>query len=51
MPPTDPENGYRSAFITASLFNWSKPTAADRVTDSSAGFVLPNGARLPEASS
>lgn len=46
MPPTDPETGYRNALITASLFNWSKLTAAGRVTDSSAGFVLPSGARL-----
>ena len=45
MPPTNPETGYRNAFITAALFDWAKSAKAGRVTDSSAGFVLPNGAR------
>lgn len=50
MPPTDAETGYRNATITASLFNWSRIAGTGRVTDSSAGFALPNGARLsPDA--
>lgn len=50
MPPTDPETGYRNALITACLFNWSKLVGHGRVTDSSAGFKLSNGARLsPDA--
>jgi len=50
MPPTDPETGMRNTAITAQLWNWARRTASGGVPDSSAGFVLPNGARLsPDA--
>ena len=45
MPPTDPETGSRNANITSQLNVWACKTRLGTVTDSSAGFVLPNGAR------
>jgi Uma2 family endonuclease len=45
MPPTDPETGIRNAEITSQLRNWARPLGVGGVTDSSAGFVLPTGAR------
>ena len=47
MPPTDPKTGVRNASITRRLGNWADATTSIRgfVTDSSAGFVLPNHAR------
>ena len=50
MPPTDPRTGARNARITAQLLNWAMGSGTGFVTDSSAGFILPNGARLsPDA--
>ena len=45
MPPTDPETGIRNTEITAQLRNWAKAAGKGKVTDSSTGFRLPNGAR------
>ena len=45
MPPTDLETGVRNTEITAQLRNWARSTGKGFVTDSSAGFALPNGAR------
>ena len=51
MPPTDPETGARNALIIYQLTNWSIAKGLGIVTDSSGGFVLPNGARrAPDAS-
>jgi len=51
MPPTDPETGARNAMLICQLTNWSIANGLGVVTDSSGGFVLPNGARLaPDAS-
>lgn len=44
MPFTDPETGVRNSQITRQLGNWAEAHGGF-VTDSSAGFVLPNGAR------
>ena len=50
MPPTDPETGIRNTEITAQLRNWARAAGKGKVTDSSTGFRLPNGARLsPDA--
>ena len=50
MPPTDPATGIRNAAITKRLGIWTDTIARGAVTDSSAGFVLPNHARLsPDA--
>lgn len=50
MPPTDPETGVRNAMIIYLLMQWALSNGAGTVTDSSAGFKLPNGARLaPDA--
>ena len=50
MPPTDPRTGFRNAQITTQLLNWAMASGTGIVTDSSAGFILPNGARLsPDA--
>ena len=51
MPPTDPDTSARNAEITIQLGIWSKRRQRDgKVTDSSGGFKLPNGARLsPDA--
>ena len=50
MPPTDPRTGFRNARITTQLMNWALSKGTGIVTDSSAGFILPNGARLsPDA--
>jgi len=50
MPPTDPETGARDAAITKRLGIWADAARRGVVTDSSAGFVLPNHARLaPDA--
>lgn len=49
-PPTDPETGVRNAAITYQLMKYAIESKTGRVTDSSAGFVLPSGARLsPDA--
>ncbi len=50
LPPTDPETGARNAILTEELSRWSRAQGAGIVTDSSAGFILPNGARrAPDA--
>ena len=50
MPPTDPETSARNATLAAQLFNWARPDGRGIATESSGGFVLPNGARLaPDA--
>ena len=45
MPPTDPETGVRNNDISAQLRNWARSTGRGFTTDSSAGFILPSGAR------
>ena len=45
MPPTDPRTGFRNAFITGQLMNWALRSGKGIFTDSSAGFILPTGAR------
>ena len=50
MPPTGGETGVRNARITAQLVVWADRDGTGVIFDSSAGFVLPNGAeRAPEA--
>jgi len=50
MPPTDPETGIRNATVTAQLSTWARRNRRGFGSDSSAGFTLPNGARLaPDA--
>jgi Uma2 family endonuclease len=50
MPPTDPETGIRNATLIAQLSNWARENGRGFASDSSAGFTLPNGARLsPDA--
>src|SRR5450432_2431000 len=46
MPPTDPKTGIRNAAITKRLGIWADAVRRGYITDSSAGFVLPNHARL-----
>ncbi len=45
MPPTDPETGGRNAAITKRLGNWTDSVRRGLATDSSTGFVLPDGSR------
>lgn len=45
MPPTRSKTGVQNAEIMGQLRNWARQGADGVVTDSSAGFVLPNGAR------
>ena len=45
MPPTDPETGVRNAAITKRLGIWADSTGGGLVTDSSAGFILPDQSR------
>ena len=45
MPPTDDETSSRNNAITAQLWNWARSLGNGRATESSGGFVLPNGAR------
>lgn len=50
MAPTGGETGARNARITAQLVAWADRDGTGLVFDSSAGFVLPNGAeRAPDA--
>jgi Uma2 family endonuclease len=50
MPPTGWKTGERNAEITLQLRTWAKQDGTGVVTDSSAGFKLPNGAdRSPDA--
>jgi Uma2 family endonuclease len=50
MPPNYSLTGMRNGKISAQLENWPDRDGRGAVTDSSGGFVLPNGARLaPDA--
>ncbi len=50
MAPTAGETGRRNAKLTQHLANWADSDGSGLVFDSSAGFVLPNGAmRSPDA--
>ena len=51
MPPAGWENARRNAVITAQLQVWATRDGSGSTADSSAGYVLPNGAvRSPDAS-
>ena len=51
MAPTGFETGCRNADIVAQLFHWAKTDGRGVVSDSSTGYLLPNGAeRAPDAS-
>ena len=51
MPPAGWETGAMNAEITFQLQRWAKTSGTGRAADSSAGYVLPNGAvRSPDAS-
>ncbi|GBF82459.1 Uma2 family endonuclease [Aphanothece sacrum] len=50
MSPTGDETSYRNGRLTQQLFNWSDQDQRGIPFDSSAGFILPNGAtRSPDA--
>ena len=51
MPPTGWETGDRNAELTTQIRLWAKADGRGAAADSSAGFILPNGAeRAPDAS-
>ena len=51
MSPSGGATGARNALITGALLQWAKQNGEGVVFDSSAGFILPNGAvRAPDAS-
>lgn len=51
MPPAGDETSYRNGRLTQQLFNWSDQDKTGIPFDSSAGFILPNGAtRSPDVS-
>jgi Uma2 family endonuclease len=51
MAPASSGTGGRNAALTARLFNWVDATGRGKAFDSSAGFILPNGAtRSPDTS-
>ena len=51
MPPAGWETGAMNAEITFQLQRWARTDGTGRAADSSAGYVLPNGAvRSPDAS-
>ena len=45
MPPAYSKTGIRNSAVIAQLFMWAESEGSGEVFDSSAGFVLPNGAR------
>ncbi len=50
MPPAASETGLRGAEITSQLWQWNRRVGLGKVFDSSAGFILPNGAiRSPDS--
>lgn len=50
MPPVGWETSNKNALLVTALYLWSKQNGTGFVTDSSAGFILPNGAvRSPDA--
>jgi Uma2 family endonuclease len=51
MPPASSGTGGRNATLTVRLGRWTEETGLGKVFDSSAGFILPNGAtRSPDTS-
>jgi Uma2 family endonuclease len=51
MPPAFSDTGNRNLGIAAQLWNWNEQNGTGIAFDSSAGFILPNGAtRSPDAS-
>lgn len=46
MPPTDDETGSSNSSINAQMWTWGARTRRGRVTDSSTGFLLPDGSRM-----
>ena len=51
MPPAGWETAAKNLEIAAQLHGWSRTNGSGRAADSSAGYVLPNGAmRSPDAS-
>jgi len=50
MPPVAADTGARNSEVTGQLWLWNRKTGLGKVFDSSAGFVLPNGAiRSPDS--
>ena len=50
MPPTDPETSSRNGRIAVALGLWASARDSGIATESSGGFILPNGARYaPDA--
>ena len=45
MPPTDPENGARSAEVVRQLGNWARENGRGKVIGPDAGFFFRNGSR------
>jgi len=45
MPPNHNTSGLRNAYISRQLVNWALEDGRGFANDSSAGFLLPNGAR------
>lgn len=51
MPPTGWETGNKNAEITIQLGIWAKQDGRGKSADSSAGYILPNGATISPAAS
>ncbi|MCL4831609.1 MAG: Uma2 family endonuclease [Caldilineaceae bacterium] len=50
MPPASSDTGARNSEVTGQLWLWNRKTGLGKVFDSSAGFILPNGAiRSPDS--
>src|ERR1700726_4790031 len=50
MAPAGGESSIQNVAIAAQLYTWSRAVGKGKVTDSSGGFILPNGAnRAPDA--
>ena len=50
MPPAFSDTGARNSEVTGQLWLWNRKTGLGKAFDSSAGFVLPNGAiRSPDS--
>ena len=50
MPPTDPETSWQNNWISYQLMGWALSGKRGLATESSGGFLLPNGARrAPDA--
>jgi Uma2 family endonuclease len=49
MPPAGGESSMQNVSVAAQLYAWSRKIGGGKVTDSSGGFILPNGAnRAPD---